>query len=104
MASLRRQVALRAGPNQGESVTDEREELERIVKVVTTQRNPFMTAAYAYGDARERKGHVAACILRDWAALPQGKRELTQSEVEDLLPKCGQGGWHCDRAPIKEGS
>ena len=56
----------------------------------------------AFGDARELKGHVDTCILRDWSALPQGKRELTQSEVEDLLPKCGQGGWYCERVPIKE--
>ena len=59
----------------------------------------FLAAADVYGDARELKGHVAACILRDWSALPQGKRELTQSEVEDLLPKCGQGGWYCPKAP-----
>ena len=82
-------------------MTVERDKLERAVTGWWSAET-IMGLADAYAAAERLAGHVDACILRDWSALPQGKRELTQSEVEDLLPKCGQGGWYCERAP-KEG-
>ena len=66
-------------------MTVEREELERIVKVVTTQRKPVMAAADAYGDARELKGHVAAC------------QDCARTE------RLGDG-WYCPKAPIQKGA
>ena len=51
----------------------------------------YKDAADAYGDARELKGHVAAC----------GKYQLIDGYA--VGPPCGDK-WYCEDAPIKERS
>ena len=78
-------------------MTDERDKLERLqvpcFPVPQTHWDKVMVAADAYGDARELKGHVKACQR-------VGPRKLVAQETP---PACGDG-WHCDKAPIKEGA
>ena len=85
-------------------MTDEREALRDLVDntLAVLIEGPYlhddyteriMAAADAYGDARELKGHVKACQR-------VGPRKLVAQETP---PACGDG-WHCDKAPIKEGA
>ena len=75
-------------------MTDEREALDHIIRV-SRGIQPILAAADAYGDARELKGHVAACETLG------GK--LTRTDIGWDSQHCGEEWdgetWHCDRAP-----